>query len=39
LERHELSGRAKDMGSGAAFIAMVTAGIVWALIASERFWE
>jgi len=37
-ERHELSGRAKDMGSAAAFIAMLTAGIVWALIAYERFW-
>jgi len=37
-EHHELSGRAKDMGSAAAFFAMLTAGIVWALIAYERFW-
>jgi len=37
-ERHELSGRAKDMGSAAAFFAMLTAGIVWVLIAYERFW-
>ena len=37
-EHHELSGRAKDMGSAAAFFAMVTAGIVWALIAYDRFW-
>ena len=37
-ERHELSGRAKDMGSAAAFFAMLTAGIIWALIAYERFW-
>ena len=37
-ERHELSGRAKDMGSAAAFLSMLTAGIVWALIAYERFW-
>lgn len=37
-ERHELSGRAKDMGSAAAFCAMLTAGIVWALIAYDRFW-
>jgi diacylglycerol kinase (ATP) len=37
-ERHELSGRAKDMGSAAAFFAMLTAGIVWALIAYDRFW-
>jgi len=38
LERHELSGRAKDMGSAAAFFSMLTAAIVWALIAYERFW-
>jgi diacylglycerol kinase (ATP) len=37
-EHHELSGRAKDMGSAAAFFAMLTAGIIWALIAWERFW-
>ena len=37
-EHHELSGRAKDMGSAAAFFAMLTAGIIWALIACERFW-
>ena len=37
-EHHELSGRAKDMGSAAAFLSMLTAGIVWALIAYERFW-
>ena len=37
LERHELSGRAKDMGSAAAFFSMLTAGIVWALIAYARF--
>jgi len=38
IEHHELSGRAKDMGSAAAFFAMLTAGIVWALIAYDRFW-
>jgi len=38
-QRHELSKRAKDMGgSAAAFISMVTAAVVWALIAYERFW-
>jgi diacylglycerol kinase (ATP) len=37
-EHHELSGRAKDMGSAAAFFAMLTAGIIWVLIAFERFW-
>ena len=38
MERHELSGRAKDMGSAAAFFSMLTAAIVWALIAFDRFW-
>ena len=36
-ERHELSKRAKDMGSAAALISMVTAVVVWGLIAYERF--
>ena len=36
-ERHELSKRAKDLGSAAAFISMITAAVVWALIAYERF--
>jgi diacylglycerol kinase (ATP) len=34
---HELSGRAKDMGSAAAFFSMLTAAIVWALIVHDRF--
>ena len=37
-EHHEFSGRAKDMGSAAAFFAMLTAGIIWALMVYERFW-
>ena len=36
-ERHELSKRAKDMGSAAAFISMVTAALVWILIALDHF--
>jgi len=36
-ERHELSKRAKDLGSAAAFISMITAVVVWGLIAYERF--
>ena len=36
-ERHELSKRAKDMGSAAAFISMIAAVFVWGLIAYERF--
>lgn len=31
-ERHELSGLAKDMGSAAVFMALVNAGVVWALV-------
>jgi len=37
LELHELSGRAKDLGSAAAFFSMITAAIIWGLIAYERF--
>ena len=36
-ERHELSKRAKDMGSAAAFIAMVTAALVWIIVVYDRF--
>ncbi len=36
-ERHELSKRAKDMGSAAAFISMVTAALVWLIIIIDRF--
>ena len=32
LERHELSGRAKDLGSAAVFVALLNATIVWLLI-------
>ncbi len=31
-EIHELSGRAKDMGSAAVFIAMINVGLVWLLV-------
>jgi diacylglycerol kinase (ATP) len=31
-ERHTLSGRAKDMGSAAQFMALATAALVWLLI-------
>ena len=36
-ERHELSGRAKDLGSAAVMVSLITAGLVWAMIAWERF--
>jgi diacylglycerol kinase (ATP) len=35
-ERHELSKRAKDMGSAAAFISMVTAAVVWIIFVLDR---
>jgi len=31
-ERHELSGRAKDIGSAAVFVALLNAAVVWLLI-------
>jgi diacylglycerol kinase (ATP) len=35
-ERHELAGRAKDMGSAAVLLAIVTAVGVWVLILADR---
>lgn len=34
LERHELSKRAKDIGSAAVFITLLNAAIVWLLLLS-----
>ena len=31
-ERHELSGRAKDIGSAAVLIALLNAAVVWLMI-------
>lgn len=36
-EHHELSGRAKDVGSAAVFVALVLVVVVWSLIAWQRF--
>ena len=36
-EHHELSGRAKDLGSAAVFVSLVIVGAVWATIAWNRF--
>jgi len=36
-ERHDLSGRAKDLGSAAVFVSLVLVVIVWALVAYSRF--
>lgn len=36
-DHHELSGRAKDLGSAAVFTSIALAILVWGLIAWERF--
>lgn len=36
-ERHELSGRAKDIGSALVFVSLVLLAIVWGIIAFSRF--
>jgi diacylglycerol kinase (ATP) len=36
-EHHELSGRAKDMGSAAVLVSLIAAAGVWALVAWERW--
>ena len=37
LERHQLSGRAKDLGSAAVFMSLVCLFVTWGLIAWQRF--
>jgi diacylglycerol kinase (ATP) len=37
MERHDLSGRAKDIGSAAVFLALLLMAITWGLIAWENF--
>ncbi len=36
-DNHELSARAKDLGSAAVFISLWLAGITWGLIGYDRF--
>jgi diacylglycerol kinase (ATP) len=36
-ELNELAGRAKDMGSAAVFVSLVTVLVAWLLIAADRF--
>ena len=36
-ELHELSGRAKDLGSAAVFVALVIVLVVWGGVIAERF--
>ncbi len=37
-ERHELSGRAKDIGSALVFVSLTLLVIVWSIVAVNRFW-
>ena len=37
-ERHELSGRAKDMGSSAVFFCLILIVVVWLSMAWSRFY-
>ena len=36
-EHHELSGRAKDLGSAAVFMSLVLVAVVWGAVAYDRF--
>lgn len=36
-ERHELSGRAKDIGSALVFMSLVLLALVWGIVAFNRF--
>jgi diacylglycerol kinase (ATP) len=36
-ERHELSGRAKDIGSALVFMSLVLLAFVWGIVAFNRF--
>ncbi|MGR5417529.1 diacylglycerol kinase [Vibrio diabolicus] len=37
IERHELSGRAKDIGSAAVMVALAFAGFTWLYILTSRY--
>ena len=36
-EPHELSGRAKDMGSAAVFVSLAMVPLVWALVLADHY--
>lgn len=38
-EQHELSGRAKDLGSAAVFTSLVLVFLVWVAVAYQRFYS
>ncbi|MFP4263932.1 MAG: diacylglycerol kinase [Halomonas sp.] len=35
-ERHELSGRAKDLGSAAVMVTLILAGLTWLLLLGQK---
>ncbi|WP_018227912.1 diacylglycerol kinase [Methyloversatilis universalis] len=37
LENHQLAKRAKDIGSAAVMVALLNAGLVWALVLADHF--
>lgn len=39
LEKHELSGQTKNLGSAAVMISIFAAAAVWGLIVLGRFWN
>lgn len=38
VEHHELSGRAKDIGSAAVLVALIFAGFIWLYIVGSHYW-
>lgn len=36
-EPHQLSGRAKDLGSAAVFVALILTLVLWVSVAMDRF--
>ncbi|HAU8252178.1 TPA: diacylglycerol kinase [Vibrio vulnificus] len=38
VEHHELSGRAKDIGSAAVLVALIFAGFTWLYIVGSNYW-
>lgn len=38
-ERHELSGRAKDLGSAAVLIALINVAVIWGLVLYDNFYS
>ncbi len=37
LEKHPFAKRAKDMGSGAVFLSLLNAGVVWSLVIAHNW--